>query len=382
MNKRTEGQRDSLITIIDKRRIVLAAVFHGPNNIAVGEVPMTATTATATSNSSDNHAILKVNACAVCGYDARVFRNGHKKVRPPMILGHELCGEILKTVRTQNGATISAGTRVAVCPLIPCLDCHYCRNGYYNLCTELNEIGSSLDGGFAQYVRIPNQIIRIEGLVPVPDSLSDEEAALLEPLACCLNGLSRTGLPAKETPVVVIGDGPIGLLHLQLFKKMAGARVALVGRVPARLQKASAMGADSVFASSQESGSEDTILQDILDFTGGDGSGITVVATSNPSAFELATKVAGKNSVINLFAGMPADQKFALDPNWLHYNQISVTGTFSSSPTMLRAAARIAAERIVDLSEIVTHRYSLEEIEKAIQATERYYGLRAVINRF
>ncbi len=364
---------------------MLAAVFQGPNNIAIREVPMATTSNNNNNNKNgDNHAIVKVNACAVCGYDARVFRNGHKKVRPPMILGHELCGEILETVRTQNGNIISAGTRVAVCPLIPCLDCHYCRNGYYNLCTELNEIGSSLDGGFAQYVMIPDQITRIGGLVPVPDILGDEEAALLEPLACCLNGLSRTGLPAKETPVVIIGDGPIGLLHLQLFKRMSGARVALVGRVPARLQKASAMGADSVFVSHQESGGgeDTTILQDILDFTGSDGAGITVVATSNPSAFELATKVAGKNSVINLFAGMPADQKFALDPNWLHYNQISVTGTFSSSPSMLRDAAKIAAERTIDLSEIVTHRYSLEEIEKAIQATERYYGLRAVINRF
>ncbi|HXG07533.1 MAG TPA: alcohol dehydrogenase catalytic domain-containing protein [Nitrososphaera sp.] len=358
---------------------MLAAVFHGPNNIAISEVPM----AVHTNNNGGNHAIVKVNACAVCGYDVRVFRDGHKKVNPPVILGHELCGEILKTVRTQNGTTISAGTRVAVCPLVPCLGCYYCRKGYYNLCTAPKEIGSSLDGGFAQYVMIPDKIVKIGGLVPVPDRLSDEEAALLEPLACCLNGLSRTGLPAKETPVVIIGDGPIGLLHLQLFKRISCAKVGLVGRVPARLQKASAMGADSVFVFPQQSGCEDTaIIDDILDFTGSDGSGITVVATSNPSAFELATKVASKNSVINLFAGMPADQKFALDPNWLHYNQVSITGTFSSGPSMLWDAARIASDGTVDLSEIVTHRYSLEQIEMAMQATERYYGLRAVINRF
>lgn len=346
---------------------MLAAVFHGPNNIAVREVPVTA-----------KHVMLKVNACAVCGYDARVFRNGHRKVRPPMILGHELCGEILETIRTEN-ATISAGTRVALCPLIPCLCCHYCKSGHYNLCTGLREIGSTLDGGFAQYVGIPDQIIRIGGLVPVPDGLSDEEAALLEPLSCCLNGLSRIDLPQNDRPVVIIGDGPIGLLHLQLFKKMVGARVALAGMVPARLQKASAMGADSVFAC-QDSGYD--VVRDIHNFTGSAGAGIVVVATSSPLAFGLATRVAGKNSIINLFAGMPADQKFMLDPNWLHYNQISITGTFSSTPSMLQEAARIASEKIVDLSAIVTHRYPLEEIEQAIQATERYYGLRAVINRF
>jgi L-iditol 2-dehydrogenase len=237
---------------------------------------------------------------------------------------------------------------------------------------NLNEMGSTLDGGFAQYVCIPDQIAKIGGLVPVPDSLSDEEAALLEPLACCLNGLSRTGLPAKDSPVVIIGDGPLGLLHLQLFKRLSGANVALVGKIPARMEKARAMGADVVFENSD---------QGIFDFTG-DGAGITVVATSNPSALELATKVAGKNSIINLFAGMPRDQSFALDPNWLHYNQISVTGTFSSTPAMLQEAARIAAEKTVDLSKIVTHRYPLAEIEQAIRATEEYHGLRAVINRF
>jgi L-iditol 2-dehydrogenase len=343
---------------------VLAAVFHGPNRIAIQEVEV-----------AGKQVMLKVNACAVCGYDARVYRNGHRKVSPPVILGHELCGEILQSVRAGESA-ISAGSRVAVCPLIPCLACRYCQSGQYNLCMDLNEIGSTLDGGFAQYVGVPDHIVRIGGLVPVPDNLGDEEAALLEPLACCLNGIARTGLPAKGSPVVIVGDGPLGLLHLQLFKRLAGANVALVGKIPARMDKARAMGADAVFQNS------DQAVQDVLDFTGASGSSVTVVATSNPSAFELATKIAGKNSMINLFAGMPADQSFALDPNWLHYNQISVTGTFSSTPSMLREAARIAAERAVDLSEIVTHRYPLAEIEQAIQATEEYHGLRAVINRF
>ena len=155
---------------------MLAAVFHAPNNIIVKQVPIT-----------HRQVMLKVSACAVCGYDARVFRNGHRKVRPPVILGHELCGEIQNDIIVGGdggGMTMKAGSRVAVCPLIPCLHCHYCKIGDYNLCINLKEIGSSSDGGFAQYVTIPEQMIRIGGLVPVPDNLTDEEAALLEPLAC------------------------------------------------------------------------------------------------------------------------------------------------------------------------------------------------------
>jgi L-iditol 2-dehydrogenase len=346
---------------------MLAAVFYAPNNIIVQQVPITR-----------RHVTLKVSACAVCGYDVRVFRNGHRKVRPPVILGHELCGEIQSDVMVGDETIINAGSRVALCPLIPCLHCPYCQAGDYNLCMNLKEIGSTSDGGFAQYVTIPEQLIRIGGLVPVPDSLTDEEAALLEPLACCLNSFSRMLPVAKQSSVVIIGDGPMGLIHLQLFKRLSSSRVAMVGKVPSRMEKSRAMGADAVFASSHET------VADVLDFAGASTSGAdsVVIATSNPVAFELAAKVSGKNSKINVFAGMPSGQTFLLDVNWLHYNQISITGSFSSTPKMLEEATRIAADKVIDLSAIVTHRYSLPEIEKAIDVTEKYQGLRAVINKF
>src|ERR671915_2543847 len=335
---------------------MLAAVFYAPNNIVVKQVPITR-----------RQVMLKVSACAICGYDARVFRNGHRKVRPPVILGHELCGEIQNDVIAGDGITIDAGSRVALCPLIPCLQCPYCQIGDYNLCINLREIGSTSNGGFAQYVTIPEQLIRIGGLVPVPDNLTDEEAALLEPLACCLNSYSRMLPIAKESSVVIIGDGPMGLIHLQLFKKLSGARVAVVGKVPLRMQKAKAIGSDAVFAYNDET------VADVLEFagasSGGDGGGgadVVVIATSNPIAFELATKVSGRNCKIILFAGMPSGQTLLLDANWLHYNQISVTGTFSSTPKILKEATKIAADKTIDLSTIVTHRYSLLEIEKAI----------------
>ena len=234
------------------------------------------------------------------------------------------------------------------------------------------------DGGFAQYVAIPEQIIRIGGLVPVPETLTDEEAALLEPVACCLNSFSRMASVAKSSSIVIIGDGPMGLIHLQLFKRLLrSSKVAIVGKVQSRMVKAHTMDADAVFAYSEGTAA------DILDFAGPfSGAGAVVIATSNPAAFELAKKVAGRDSTVNVFAGMPSGQTFLLDPNWLHYNQISISGSFSSTPGKLREAARIVADKTIDLSTIVTHRYSLDEIEKAIDVTENYYGLRAVINKF
>src|ERR671921_780913 len=239
---------------------MLAAVFHAPNNIIVQQVPITG-----------RQAMLKVSACAVCGYDVRVFRNGHRKVSPPVILGHELCGQIQSDIIVGNGMTINAGSRVAVCPLIPCLHCPYCQAGDYNLCMNLKEIGSTSDGGFAQFVTIPEQMIRIGGLVPVPDNLTDEEAALLEPLACCLNSFSRMLPIAKQSSVVIIGDGPMGLIHLQLFKRLSSSRVVIVGKIPLRMEKARAMGADTVFAYSRET------VPDVLDFAGASSFGAGVI---------------------------------------------------------------------------------------------------------
>ena len=127
-------------------------------------------------------------------------------------------------------------------------------------------------------------------------------------------------------------------------------------------------------------------LDNVLEFTDGIGyADIVIIATSNPKALDMAIKIAAKNSKINIFAGMTkvaSSSSIPLDPNWLHYNQISITGSFSAIPAMLQEAARLASEREIDLSKIITHRYSLDGIQKAMLATEKYYGLRAVINRF
>ena len=190
------------------------------------------------------------------------------------------------------------------------------------------------------------------------------------------------------------------MLHLQL-SKLYGAKTIVVGKISARIQKAKSMGADEVIFADDDSqsNSRKETSDNILDFTDGIGANVVIVATSNPAALDLAIKIAAKNSIINIFAGMPKENNsnsnnknnknknsknntVLIDPNWLHYNQISITGSFSSTPSMLYEAARLASTKKVDLTKIVTHRYSLSNIEEAILATENYYGLRAVINRF
>lgn len=342
-----------------------AAVYYSPDKLEVTSIPFVV---------GEEDVAIKVKACAVCGYDARIYRHGHKKVRSPIVLGHEICGEVMRDAKTLDGV-IRAGTRVAVSPLVPCLSCQFCRSKMYNLCKNLREIGSSVDGGFAEYLKVQEQTVKIGGLVPVPDNLNDDEAALLEPLACCLNGFSRLGSVESGQSVVIVGDGPIGLIHLQLCKMLYNARTAVVGKIPLRAKKAKQLGADAVFIF------DDDTESDILDFTEG-GASVIIVATSNPEALNFITKISAKNARINLFAGFSGSNAVLLDPNWIHYNQVSVTGSFSSTPQMLAKAASIASDRIIDLSKIVTHQYPLREIKDAIKTTESFQGLRSVIDSF
>lgn len=373
-----------------------AAIFYGPSNIKVSHDVYF----DVHDNNYEKGAQLRVKACAVCGYDVRVYRNGHQKVSPPIILGHEICGQTDRDLvvstsgyegeeKGSTSTTIKSGSRVAVCPIIPCLNCIYCHYKQYNLCLNLKEIGSSVNGGFAEFVRIPEEILKIGGLVLVPNSISDEEAALLEPLACCLNGLYHIGPVVRnneQNRVAIIGDGPIGLLHLQLIKRLDRAKTMILGRIPHRIQKAKTMGADAtvLFANDRIDNGAKENMEEVLDFTDGIGFNVIIIATSNPASLNLALKIAAKNSRINIFAGMPKSPNvsFSLDPNVLHYHQISITGSFSSTPRMIQQAVRLAANKEIDLSKIISHRYPLHDINEAMLATEKYYGLRVILNKF
>ncbi|HEX6067991.1 MAG TPA: alcohol dehydrogenase catalytic domain-containing protein [Nitrososphaera sp.] len=334
-----------------------AAVFYGPGRITVQEraVP------------DNGSSLLKVTSCTVCGYDVRVFQDGHGKVRPPVILGHEICGETLEGL-----PSIAPGTRVAVYPILPCLHCGYCGRGQYNLCANRKEIGSTIDGGFAEYVAVPEEIVKVGGLVPIPDSVTSEEAALIEPLACCLNGFTQLGTIKPEHTVAVIGDGPIGLIHLQLSTNLFGAKTVVVGCNGQRMRMAELLGAHAVFDARQAG------ADDVLQAAGETGFDVVVIAASDPAATELAFKIAGRGSRVSLFAGRNAAK---LDYGTLHYNQVSVIGSFSSLPRDLREAARIAGERkVVELSKMITHRFGLDQIHEALSATANYHGLRVAVS--
>lgn len=345
-----------------------SAVFSGPKNFEIKDLPI---------SSKDSNVLLKTLSCAVCGYDVRVFKEGHKKVRPPIVLGHEICARTLNKLNLPNNQIIPEDSRVIVSPLIPCLNCHHCSAGYFNSCNNLNEIGSSINGGFADYINIPQNNILINGIIPITNTIRDDEASLIEPLSCCLNAHLNFNIPINDELVIIIGDGPIGLIHLQI-SKLYGAKTIVVGKIPSRLKEAKSIGADVTLLNIDPEES----IKIIWEYSYGKGGKLVIVATSNPEAIDLALKVAGKNSIVSLFAGVSKNKILRIDPNLLHYNQIALSGSFSSTPKIMKKAMDLVHEQKIDLKRLITHRFSLYEIDKAFNLTEACNGLRSVINSF
>jgi L-iditol 2-dehydrogenase len=344
-----------------------SAVLNGPKSFQIKDLPI----------DGDAKVLLKTLSCAVCGYDVRVYNEGHRKVRPPIVLGHEICARTLNPLKLPDERIIPENTRVIVSPLIPCLNCYYCSIGHFNSCNSLSEIGSSVNGGFADYINIPQNNLLVNGIIPITNNISNEEASLIEPLSCCLNAHFNFNIQTHNEYVIIIGDGPIGLIHMQI-SKLYNAKTIVVGKIPSRLKEAKSSGADMVLLNNNP----DETIKTILEYTSRKGGKLVVVATSNPDAVDLALKVAGKNSVVNLFAGMPKNKTLEIDPNLLHYNQICLSGSFSSTPKVMKRATDLVHEKKIDLKRLITHRFSIDEIDKAFYVTEVYDGLRSVINSF
>lgn len=353
-----------------------AALFYGPDKIRIENTPL--------NNDLNDNFLLKILSCSVCSYDVRTFRNGSFKVKPPVILGHEICAQSLDNFELQARG-IKSNMRFSLYPVIPCLSCWYCENKRFNLCSNLLELGSTVNGGFAEYILIPKKLVSVGGLVEVPENVSNEEASLIEPLACCINGINQIK-DLDFGSVIILGDGPIGLMQLILFKKFFPERkVTIVGKIPNRLEVAIKIGADQVI-----------LLKDIpphqtkheLENLRNDYSpNLIFVSNNNPKSVDLAFELANKNGKIVLFSGIKDsfDRKstvLSINLNKIHYDQISLFGSFSSTPKDMEYAMKLLASNEINLTDLITNTFALDDMEKALITSENFIGLKSIVNKF
>jgi L-iditol 2-dehydrogenase len=356
-----------------------AALFYGPNKLRIENVNMPVP--------SVDSIVLKVLSCSVCSYDVRTYRHGSFKVNPPVILGHEICAETIDTYCGEN-FSVKANQRVSVYPVIPCLYCWYCKHKKYNLCSNLKELGSSLNGGFAEYISIPKAIFEIGGIVPVLDSTSNEEASLIEPLACCVNGLSQIKNNDFES-IIIIGDGPIGLMQLMLLKKQFPDRqITMIGKIRPRLDMARKLGADYIYEIKDEhffTNPRDHIHGPMENVS----PNLIFVSNNDIRSLKVALQLVNKNGNIILFSGVknPSNMKnhdndVLIDANFIHYNQVTVTGSFSSNPQNLSEAMELVNSKEINIRNLISNTFSLKNLLEALDTSESLKGLKSIINKF
>jgi L-iditol 2-dehydrogenase len=320
-----------------------AVVLHGREDARLEHVPVPAV--------GPGEVRVRIQAALTCGTDLKVFRRGYhaRMIVPPAIFGHELAG-VVDAVGPGVGEW-SPGDRVVAANSAPCGACYFCSRQQEELCDDL----LFLNGGYAEFVTVPERIVRMN-VLRVPEEMRFEQAALVEPLACAVHGVAATGVRAGET-VAILGAGPLGLL-LTRCAVLEGARVLMLGRRPIRLRVAAAMGADEVLDVTSETAPEEWVRER----TGGRGADRVIEAVGRPEVWEQAVALVRRGGTVNLFGGCPAGTTLTVDTGRLHYEALTLLGSFHHTPRAIRRALALLASGEVNADLLIEARAALEEL--------------------
>jgi L-iditol 2-dehydrogenase len=321
---------------------------------------------------SRDSAVIKVNACAICGTDFRTYTKGSTKIQPPRIIGHEVVGTIVELGSDVTGFRL--GERVAVTPAIGCGVCYPCRNGYTNMCDNLQTIGFEFDGGFAPYMEIPAQAIRMGNINRLPAWVSDEEGALVEPCACVVN--AQEFLQIKEGDYVAVwGSGYIGCIHAELALMSGAARVIMIEPAQQRAAEVASLLPEVIMI---DPGKTDTVAQ-IMELTEGRGIDVGITACSAGAAQEEAQRVAAKRGRISLFGGLVGESKGFIDSNLIHYRELSVYGVHASTATHNRRVIDWLSIGRLSVKKYIKSIYPLAAIEEAMKDIKNGTAIKAIV---
>jgi len=318
--------------------------------------------------------LVRVKAATVCATDIRMYTHGDPRIREPRVLGHEFAGDI-EEVGAHLENYLEVGMRVTANPNMYCGRCRYCVTGRHELCDSRYALGIDVDGAFAEYLKVPPEAFRTGGVCEVPDNLSYEEAALVEPLSCCLHGQELAQTKVGDI-VAIIGAGPIGLMHVAVSKAMGASKVIVSEVDDDRLREAANFGADYLINPSRED-----LPSEIKKITGGHGVDVVIVAVGSPVTQQQALSIAAKGGRVNFFGGLPAGKEIVpLNTNLIHYKEIFVFGTSSQSIYDFRKTLELVSAGVLDVKRFLTHHFPLDETAKAFELASSRAGLKVCIN--
>lgn len=341
-----------------------AAVFLGPEQMVIRDVPKP--------QAAPNSLVIKVEACAVCGSDARIYGSGSHKITPPQIIGHEVAGTIAEVGSELQG--YSEGQRVAVAPAIPCGECFFCERGEQTACENAVSLGYHFAGGFAEYMEVPWRAIKVGCVNAVPGHTSFEEVVLAEPLSCAINAQEIAAVGLGET-VAIFGAGPIGFMHIDLARSRGATKIILIEPNLARRELATPFKPDLVLDPAA-----DDVVEAVLAVTQGRGADVVITACPAGTAQETALQIVRSRGRVSFFGGLPKGNSIIrFDSNLVHYREFFVMGANGSSPRQNRLAIDLIAADKIQVKKLITHTFPLEETVTAIETVRRGEGLKVIV---
>ena len=291
-------------------------------------------------------ALVRTRACGICSGDVVPW---YIRKKAPLVFGHEPVGEI---VEVGAGVThLAPGTRVFVHHHAPCLACRACRRGEFVQCPTWRAT-QIVPGGMAEYFLVPE--INLAGdTLALPESVSDEDGALVEPTACVVKSLTRAGQVA-DASVLIIGLGVMGQLHVVLARHLGARQVLAADLVPTRCAHAQALGADVIIDASAGD-----LAAQVADATAGEGAEVVIVGPATIEALEVGLRCVARGGTVVQFMGTPPEARLPLSTNDLYFREVRLVPSYSCGPTETRAALRYITDGIVAAQQVVTHRFPL-----------------------
>ncbi len=325
-----------------------AAVLTSRKNIEMKEMEVP--------TPKDNEVLIRLRAVGLCGSDIHYYEHGKIGsfvVKKPIILGHEASGEIVRIGR--NVMHLKEGQRVAIEPGATCGECEHCKGGRYNLCPSVEFLATPpYDGAFCEYVAM-----RADLVFPIPDSMSFETAAMVEPFSVGLHAIRRGGLQPNET-VIIMGMGPIGLLTAAAAKMAGAAAIIAVDLEQSRLEASKSMGATHIINLREE-----RLEQRVNEYTNGIGVDLAIETAGSPKAVQgtVASVRRGGRVVI---VGMSPEEEVPVNISHVIDKEIDIRGVFRYHHTY-PAAIEMLSTGGIDIEKIITDEYGLDETSEAFE---------------
>ena len=329
---------------------MLAAVYRGVNDVRLETVPVP--------RIGPGELLVRVHSCGICGTDLKKIATGSHSA--PRIFGHETSGMV---VAVGDGAeNFSVGDRVMVFHHIPCRKCFYCLHKTFAQCDTYKKVGCTAGfepagGGFAQYVRVMDWIVR-EGTVRIPEDVSYEQACFVEPVNTCMKGIENLGLKPDEK-VFIIGQGPIGII-LAVLAQRAGATVVTSDLYPERLKIAESFSLGNVLDASRVE-----TVKAMREQTGGRGADVAILAVGGNGLIRTAMDAVRPGGRVLLFA-QTARGEAIFDPAAVCVDEKTLLGSYSASVDLQEESVRFVMNREMDLQRLISHRFPLTRSIEAL----------------